>query len=88
MDYEELATVLATALEQGRYERDDLYLFDTQLAWEMTNQAHVRDPQRTMVWQAQARRNPYAKRLKQITIPLDLPTIHYFKAADGMEASA
>jgi hypothetical protein len=52
MDYEELAGVLAAALEQGRYERDDLYLFDTQLAWEMTNQAHVRDPQRAMVSQA------------------------------------
>lgn len=52
MDYEELAKVLATALEQGRYERDDLYLFDTKLAWEMTNQAHVRDPQRMTVAEA------------------------------------
>jgi hypothetical protein len=52
MDDEGLASVLAAALEQGRYERDDLYLFDTQLAWEMTNEAHVRDPQRATVSQA------------------------------------
>ena len=30
---------------------------------------------------SQARRNPYAKKLKrQVTIRLDLPTIEYFKA--------
>jgi Apea-like HEPN len=52
MDDEKLASVLAAALKQGRYERDDLYLFDTKLAWQMTNEAHVRDPEREMVWHA------------------------------------
>lgn len=52
MNYEELARVLATALEQGRYEPDYLYRFPTQDAWELTNQAHLRDPQRAMVQEA------------------------------------
>lgn len=52
MNDDELANVLDRALTEGRYERDDLYLFDTKLAWMMTNEAHVRDPQRAMVWSA------------------------------------
>jgi hypothetical protein len=48
----ELGKVLDTALKVGLFERDDLYLFDTKLAWQISNEAHVRDPQRTMVFAA------------------------------------
>ena len=52
MTYSELAKVLAQALKDGLYERDDLYLFDTKLAWQLTNEAHVRKPQRLAVFAA------------------------------------
>lgn len=44
MDDHELGTLLDSALATQRYERDDLYLFPTKLAWRMTNEVHVRDP--------------------------------------------
>jgi hypothetical protein len=49
MNDDELAAVVGKALTQGRYEREDLYVFDTKLAWQMTNEAHVRDPEQAMV---------------------------------------
>ncbi len=52
MNDQQLATILEEALQRGRYERDDLYLFPIKLAWRMTNEAHVRDPERSIVFAA------------------------------------
>jgi len=46
MNDKQLTKALDTALKDGLFERDDLYLFDTNLAWQLSNEAHVRDPQR------------------------------------------
>jgi len=51
---DELATILETSLKRGGFERDDLYLFDTPLAWMMTNEAHVGEDERKAVIDALA----------------------------------
>jgi hypothetical protein len=48
----ELADVLKVALKDGLHVRDDLYLFDTKLAWDLTNEAHVHEPQQLAVFAA------------------------------------
>ncbi|HEY7184461.1 MAG TPA: hypothetical protein VIC84_23695 [Blastocatellia bacterium] len=48
----ELVDVLKAALKDGLHIRDDLYLFNTQVAWDLTNQAHVQEPQRMAVFAA------------------------------------
>jgi len=50
MTDDELTEVLDQALKDGLYERDDLYLFDTKLAWQLSNEAHVHDVQRHQVF--------------------------------------
>jgi hypothetical protein len=52
MTDDELAKVLDQALKEGLYEPDDLYLFDTKLAWQLSNQVHVNDAQRKEVFAA------------------------------------
>ena len=54
MNDDELATILETSLKRGGFERDDLYLFDTPLAWIMTNEAHIGDDERKVVVDALA----------------------------------
>ena len=54
MNDDELATILETSLKRGGFERDDLYLFDTPLAWIMTNEAHIGDDERKVVIEALA----------------------------------
>lgn len=49
MTDDELISVLEHALKDGRYDRDDLYLFDTKTAWQLTHEAHVHDAQRDKV---------------------------------------
>jgi hypothetical protein len=52
MNDSELIDVLRVALKDGLHVRDDLYVFNTQIAWEMTNEAHVHEPQRLAVFAA------------------------------------
>jgi hypothetical protein len=52
MTDDELAKVLDQALKEGLYEPDDLYLFDTKLAWQLSNQVHVNGAQRKEVFAA------------------------------------
>lgn len=47
-----LITVLNQALKDGHHARDDLYLYDTMLAWQMTNEANVDEVQRLKVHEA------------------------------------
>jgi hypothetical protein len=49
---DDLVGVVALALRDGLRVRDDLYLFDTKLAWQLTNEAHVQEAQRLGVYSA------------------------------------
>lgn len=48
----ELSDVLTESLKTGQFKRDDLYLFDTEIAWKLSNEAHVREQQRLNTFSA------------------------------------
>lgn len=47
---DDLAEVLSQALSDGQFIPDNLYFYNTEIAWQLTNEAHIHEAQRLIVY--------------------------------------